>query len=714
MMTAKEHAQVMIVDDDALQRRIAAETLSHAGFKVSEAASGEDALSRFAQQRYDAILLDVMMAGLDGHEVCRRIRATPEGADIPVLMLTGLNDTASIELAYSQGATDFIPKPINWALLPHKVRYALRASTAAAAMRRSRESLARAQSLAAMGNWTVSAEGRLEASAELLRLFGLPENSGDGVSVEALLDMVTVEDRDMVRRAWMQLVDDGTPYQVTFRIRRQDGVVRTLFEQASRLHASLGDPASVEGITQDITERVQAQERILELAHYDAITSLPNRQFLAQLAGPTLERAARNGAGCAVMHLDIDRFKDVNDAFGRIQGDEVLKGVADRLRSWIRGSDLAMAAESPTDKGAADRGVLASAGGNGFTILIPDLTRQDHATLVARRLLTAIAQPIVIESQPVVLTASIGIAFFPNDAADFAGLARCAEQAVHAAKEAGRAQHRFFDEQMNARAASRMRLEADLRRAIDQGELRLHFQPKVEAQSGAVVGAEALVRWQHRERGLIPPSEFIRVAEETGLILPLTDWVLDCACRNLREWADAGLPCVPLAVNLAASSLIGSTLVGKLDALMHRFGLQPQNLILEITESILMQDVEACIGLLQTLRERGYGLSLDDFGTGYSSLNYLKRLPLDELKIDRAFVTDAARGNRDGALAAAIIALGRELGLHVVAEGVETVEQSSFLLNRGCNVQQGYLFSRPVPSAEFAEILEAACLEPAR
>lgn len=451
-----------------------------------------------------------------------------------------------------------------------------------------------------------------------------------------------------------------------------------------------------------MTERVQAEERIQELAHYDAATGLPNLKFFAELAGPSLQRAARGGSGCALMHVDIDRFKGVNDAFGRGQGDVVLKTFADRLRSWTRESDLAAVDDRP-----ADRGTLASVGGNAFTLLITDICGQEQATVVAQRLSKVIAQPITVEAQSLVLTASIGIALFPNDAQDLAGLARCAEQALHAAKDAGRAQHRFFDEQMNARAASRLRLEADLRHAIAQDELRLHFQPKVDATSGVIVGAEALVRWQHPTRGMIPPGEFIGLAEETGLITPLTDWVLECACRNLRKWSDAGLPATPLSVNLTASSLTGLSLVAKLNALMQRFGLQPGRMLLEMTESVLMRDVESGIKLLQTLRDGGYGLSLDDFGTGYSSLSYLKRLPLDELKIDRAFITNAERGGRDGALAAAIIALGREFGLQVVAEGVETREQSAFLLRRGCNLQQGYLFSRPVAAAEFEQLLQA-------
>jgi diguanylate cyclase (GGDEF)-like protein len=700
-------AHLLIVDDDMLLRGMAAKTLRHAGFEVSDAGSGEDALVRFEERTYDLVLLDVMMPGLDGYEVCRRIRAMPQGARVPILILTGLNDTESIELAYRHGATDFITKPINWILLSHRVRYALRASIAAEAMRHSRESLARAQSLAGMGNWAMFPNGRMECSVELLRLFRASAEAGQCSSAEDFLERVVAADREGVSSARSRLSHDGTPYQLEFQIARFDGAIRTVFEQAARVLNDRGSPTSVEGITQDITERVEALERIRQLAHYDGITGLPNRQFFAELAGPALERAGRNGTGCAVLHVDLDRFMSVNDAFGRSRGDAVLKTVAERLRSWIRASDLVTAGQPP-----AEQGMLARVGGNAFALLIADLAGQEQAAVVAQRLLKVIAQPIDVESQALVLTASIGIAFFPNDAQELSGLTRCAEQAVRAAKGAGRAQHRFFDEQMNAFAASRLLLEADLRRAIDEAELRLHFQPKVDAARGAIVGAEALVRWQHRERGLVPPDEFIALAEETGLILSLTDWVLEAACRSLREWSDAGLPSIPLSVNLPASSLTGTTLIGKLDALMLRYALSPSSLMLEMTETMLMRDVESSVALMESLRARGYGLSLDDFGTGYSSLSYLKRLPMDELKIDRAFVTDAARGGRDGALAAAIIALGRELGLKMVAEGVETPAQSAFLLRRGCNVQQGYLFSRPLPAAAFESLLRAGSTLP--
>jgi diguanylate cyclase (GGDEF)-like protein len=700
-------AHLLIVDDDLMLRGMAVRTLQHAGFEVSDAACGEDALASFKEQAHDLILLDVMMPGLDGYEVCRRIRAMAQGTQVPILMLTGLNDTASIDLAFSHGATDFITKPINWALLSHRVRYALRASSASQAMRRSSETLARAQSLAAMGNWTIFPDGRMECSPELRRLFVPGSDTAHFDFADDFINCVLPADRGRVSGARSRLMVEAAPYQIEFQIERFDGAVRTIFEQAAPVPGEHGLPDRVEGITQDITDRVLAQERIRELAHYDATTGLPNRQFFAQLAGPSLERTRRSGKRCVVMCLDIDRFNGVKDAVGRSQGDYVLKTVAERLRSWTRGSDLASVTQAP-----ADHGVLASGGGSVFTLLIEDLEGQEQASAVAQRLLLAVAAPIRLETQSLVLTASIGIAFFPNDANDFAGLSRCAEQAVHAAQDAGRAQHRFFDERMNADAATRLLLEAGLRRAIECEELRLHFQPKVDAANRRIVGAEALVRWQHPERGLVSPLEFIPLAEETGLILPLTDWVLEAACRHLRAWLDAGLATVPLSVNLSAISVAGATLTAKLDGLIERFGLTAACLTLEMTETTLMRDATAAVAQLETLHARGYGLSLDDFGTGFSSLSYLKRFAVDELKIDRAFVTDVERGGRDAALAAAIIALSRELGLNVVAEGVETPAQSEFLLKRGCRVQQGYLFSKPLPAAQFAELLRTGTLAP--
>lgn len=448
--------------------------------------------------------------------------------------------------------------------------------------------------------------------------------------------------------------------------------------------------------------RAAAEQRALQLAHYDEVTGLPNRRLFTELAVPALERSRRNGVGCAVLHVEIDRLGSVHDAYGRSLGDAVLAEITQRIRVCIRSGDLAAVSHAGDDPG-----VVARLGDNAFSILAADLDSQERVSLVAQRLLAAVAQPLVVDAQPLVLSASIGIAMFPGDARDLAGLTRCAEQAARAAGDAGGARHKFFDEALDARAKDRVALEAELRLAIQAGQLRLYYQPKVDVSSGRIVGAEALVRWLHPERGLTLPGRFIPLAEESGLIVPLTDWVLHAACGSLRRWADAGLPALPLSVNLPASSFTDAGLLDQLDELMRHHDLSPSCLTLELTETMLMHDVASTIDMLDRLRARGFGLALDDFGTGYSSLNYLKRLPVSELKIDRAFVIDVARGGRDGALAAAVITLGSELGLQVVAEGVETVEQSDFLLGRGCVLQQGFLYSKPVPQDEFEKMLRA-------
>jgi predicted signal transduction protein with EAL and GGDEF domain/CheY-like chemotaxis protein len=710
-------AHVLVVDDDFMLRSMAAKTLRHAGFEVSEASSGEEGLERFADTNFDLVLLDVMMPGLDGFEVCQKLRASPRGARLPILLLTGLNDTDSVDAAYASGATDFISKPINWTLLSYRVRYALRASVASEDMRRSRETLSRAQRLAGMGNWQLHPDGRLECSAELLGMFGNltpPDQLNEHELVNVFLAQVVDKHKDQLLRARLALLSEGTPYQMEYQITRPDGQVRTVFEQAeaARTECAVQDAGVlIEGITQDITERVEAQNRIRQLAHYDEVTGLPNRLFFAELATPVLERARRSRTHCAMLHVDIDRFKGVNDAFGREKGDAVLRALAERFRSWIRGGDLVtpVAVGEEADAGdvrdSSEQNLLARVGGNAFNLMIADLSDQAHAAEVAQRLLASFEQPFAIGEQSLLLSASIGISVFPGDANNLADLTRCAEQAVYSAKASGRAQHRFFDEKINVLAASRLMKEAELRSAIAHGELRLHFQPKVDASGLIIVGAEALVRWQHPQRGLVPPAEFIPMAEETGLILPMTDWVLDAACRALSAWRSAGLRSVPLSVNLAAPSLSDPTLIIKLDGLMKRYDLNPEVLMLEVTETILMTDVQQGTERLDALRAKGYGLSLDDFGTGYSSLSYLKRFPIDELKIDRSFVNGAERGGRDGALAAAIITLAREFGLSVVAEGVETPEQALFLIQHGCPVQQGFWFSKPVPSAEFEVLL---------
>ena len=367
---------------------------------------------------------------------------------------------------------------------------------------------------------------------------------------------------------------------------------------------------------------------------HDSLTGLANRQFFSELLSVELARARRTASSCAILHLDLDHFKAVNDALGNATGDRILCAVAERLQSSIRAADLL--ALNPPMRAAES---VARIDGDAFTVLLIDVRVASHAALVAERLLQAISRPLVCDGHEIVVTAAVGIAIYPRDADSVEALWRSAEQAVYAAKSAGASNCRFFDEEMNTTAKAKLQMERELRQAITRSELCLYFQPKVDATNGRMVGAEALVRWQHPQRGLLAPGQFIPLAEECGLIVALGDWVVAATARHLKQWADAGLERVPVSVNLASPSFLQDDVAEKLAAAVRRAGVSPQQLLIELTESLLMVDAERTIATLHSLREQGFALSLDDFGTGYSSLSYLRRFPINELKIDRAFIT---------------------------------------------------------------------------
>jgi diguanylate cyclase (GGDEF)-like protein/PAS domain S-box-containing protein len=692
----------VLVDDDLILRGMAAQTLRHAGFEVIAVDSGEEGLRVFETETIDLVLLDVMMPGLDGFEVCSRLRAMPRGATIPILMMTGLNDAESVEAAFRCGATDFITKPINWTLLGHRVRYSLRASASAEAAMHSSQHLVNAQRLANLGSWEWHIDSdELTCSEELLNILGLPAGGGADLSVHKLLDRVCDADRQAVSQA-RAAAGQGHHYQLDFSIVRPDGKLRVLSEQASaRLDAS-GRVVGIEAIVQDITARIEAERQIHQLAFYDSLTGLANRQLFIDFARMAIERARRLRSLCAVVHIDLDRFKSVNDALGQQGGNEVLQMLAERLQEAIRRADMASTNRAGAE---SESEMVARVGGNGFTLLLLDIASNEHAASVTNRLLQVVSEPLILYNEALVLTASAGIALFPRDASDALGLAEKAEQAMYAAKAAGRAQVRFYDNHMNEAASVRLMQENDLRRGIDEGEMRLFYQPQVNAATGEMTSAEALIRWRHPRRGLVSPADFIALAEETGLIKPLCEWVIRDVCEAISRWHANGLRQMPVSINLSIANLIDSDLVENLEAVRHKFGLDAKWLTLEITETMLMSDTDRTVARLHLLREKGFGLSLDDFGTGFSSLSYLKRFPVHELKIDRSFVRDATRGGLDAAIAGSIIELGKQFGLHVVAEGVETAEQAAFLVARGCTAHQGYLYAKPMPVEEFEDVL---------
>ncbi|MES2018555.1 MAG: EAL domain-containing protein [Pseudomonadota bacterium] len=456
-----------------------------------------------------------------------------------------------------------------------------------------------------------------------------------------------------------------------------------------------GRPAGLIAYLSDITERKRTEEKLHELAYRDTLTNLPNRALLTKLLDQSMAVAQRNEASGCVLFIDLNRFKPINNALGRRIGDELLRQVAQRFRAALREQD-----------------VVARLSGDEFAVGLFDLHQHFEATTVARKLQAALTEPFLIEGHQLRVGASIGISVYPQDGTDAEGLLRLADIAMARAKQGGTGDDEsvaFYSREMNHDMQERMRLESDLRNALHNGELLLHYQPKFEIGNNAMVGAEALVRWLHPQRGLIPPADFIPLAESTGLIVQLGEWVLEEACTQAAQWMRAGLPPFRLAVNVSAREFSAS-LPSRVAATLDRHGLSPNWLELEITESTLMRDIERVIDIMDQITALGVSLSLDDFGTGYSSLSYLKRFPIDTLKIDRSFTTGIPEDGNDCAIASTIISIGQQLGHRVIAEGVETAEQLEFLRGAGCDEVQGYLYSRPLAALPFELALRASWL----
>jgi diguanylate cyclase len=572
-------ARVLVVDDDAAARRLVRATLQRAGFEIVEAADGEQALMAMRAELPALVLMDVSMPVMDGYTACLELRKIPGGELVPVVMMTGHDDVESIARAFEVGASDFLTKPIQWALLPHRIRYMLRASGA-------------------------------------------------------------------------------------------------------------------------INDLLDAKAQIQHLAYYDALTGLPNRRLFVEQLRKAIGHAQRGDEQLAVLFIDLDQFKRINDTLGHSAGDELLRAVGARLSQSMRPLDS-------IGRGGRDPGTssIARLGGDEFIVMLTQLHGPADAASAARRLALALAEPVTIAHTELFIGASVGVAMYPFDGADVDTLLKNADTAMYRAKESGRGAMQFYDHTMNARARERLAMETMLRHALERGEFRLHYQPRVEFASGRIAGSEALIRWQHPERGMVAPADFIPIAEEIGLIKPIGEWALAQACRQSAAWRAAGLEPGPVAVNLAASHLRDPALPALVGRLLHEHALPRGSLEIEVTESMLMGDPEFSITTARQLGQLGVGLAIDDFGTGYSSLSMLKRLPVTSLKIDQSFVRDLPGDADDGAIVTAIVAMAHTLKLKVVCEGVENEAQRGFLAEQGCDEYQGYHFSAAIEADALARLL---------
>jgi diguanylate cyclase (GGDEF)-like protein len=439
-----------------------------------------------------------------------------------------------------------------------------------------------------------------------------------------------------------------------------------------------------------LTEQVQdVKDNLEHLVHHDVLTDLPNRTLLQDRLGQAIELARRQGRRLAVMSMDLDQFKHINDSLGHAVGDQLLQSVARRLVGSVRQSDT-----------------VSRQGGDEFVLLLPYIERAEDAMLSAQKVLAALAPPHHIDGHELHISASIGISIYPEDGQDAETLIKNADSAMYHAKENGRDNYKFFEQSMNVRAVERQFIEASLRHALERQEFVLHYQPKINLLSGAIVGVEALIRWQHPQRGWVLPAQFVPIAEDCGLILPIGRWVLREACRQARAWQDAGLPPITIAANTSALEFRARDFLENVRMTLEESRLEPRYLELELTESVLMRDAEATGSLLRALAGLGIKLAVDDFGTGYSSLSYLRQFPIDTLKIDQSFVSRMSHNPDDAAIVSAVISMAKALRLHVIAEGVETAEQLAFLLAQHCDEGQGYFFGRPMAAEALAVLLQ--------
>lgn len=582
MMTGNitSHAPlIQVVDDDLATRLLMRASLEKAGFQVAEAENGLVAVSDFEQLQPDAILLDVMMPKLDGFDTCRAIRKLTGGENTPILMVTGLEDLDAIHRSFDSGATDFITKPINWAVLNYRVKYMLRAS-------------------------------------------------------EAFYDVIN------------------------------------------------------------------KQKQIQDLAFFDQLTGLANRTMFMDTLEIALAKSADEESQLAVLFMDLDRFKTINDTLGHHAGDILLKNVSERISSYIRDTDLF----SRQDKNKT-KSYISRLGGDEFTFMLPRLKKPEDAGLVARRINEILSESFQIEDHEVFISASIGISIFPLDGSSSEVLMKHADLAMYHAKEKGKNNFQFYKKSLNIKAKEQLEFENDVRKAVTYEEFVLHYQPQVNMQDGTIIGAEALTRWKHDQRGMVSPAEFIPAIEELGLIIPFTNWVIQQSGEQQLAWKEKGLDTKRIAINISSKHFVQQDIPDKITKMLLKYNLNAVFLELELTESVLAEQNEETFAVLRSLKKMGLTISVDDFGTGYSSLVYLKAFPIDIVKIDRFFIKDILTSAQDAAIVKAIIAMAQSMGMKVIAEGIEEIEQFKLLQKMGCNYGQGFLFSPAISSENFAKMI---------
>jgi diguanylate cyclase (GGDEF)-like protein/PAS domain S-box-containing protein len=708
-MNKKAIKTVLLVEDNPGDARLLREMFNEQGAHDTEVTHVEcmsEAEKHLSKHAVDIVLLDLGLPDAQGLEAVRRARAA--APRLPLVVLTGLDDEALAAQAMQEGAQDYLVKgqivstsgQIEMRGLLRALRYAIERKIMEEALFVEHE---RAQvSLNCIGDAVICTDipgniSFLNVVSEKMAGWSREEAAGRPmVDVFRILDATS---RKAIPNSMEPAVEQNRTVHLPSNciLIRCDGSEIPIEGCVSPIHDREGEAAGTVIVFRDVSAARAMALQVAHAARHDFLTGLPNRMLLHDRVDQAIAMARRHARQLAVLFLDLDGFKYINDSLGHPTGDKLLQSIAKRLVDCVRGSDT-----------------VSRQGGDEFVVLLSEMQQSEDAAVAARRILQAVAEAHSIDQHDLHVTTSIGVSVYPSDGLDAETLIKNADTAMYQAKENGRQSYQFFKPSMNVRAVERQSIEESLRSALERQEFALHYQPKIDLRTGAITGAEALIRWTHPTRGPIPPSQFIPVAEDCGLILPIGAWVLRKACEQARAWVDAGLPATTMAVNVSAMEFRNENFLEGLFAILSETGLPARCLELELTESVLMKRTASTASILHTLRETGIKVAIDDFGTGYSSLSYLLKFPVDALKIDQSFIRQISTAGDDTTIVTAVIGMARGLKLRVVAEGVETLEELEFLRAHRCDEAQGHYFSRPVLPRQFARLLRTGISEPLR
>ena len=676
---------ILIIDDDVVTRLTLTKIMTNIGYQVTQAENGQSGFSKFTENTPDLILMDVLMPIMDGYAATKAIRSYETEKAVPIIMLTALEDVQSIDKAFIAGATDFITKPINWSLLGQRVKYALKAAQTEQKLRESQKHLAFAIKIAKIGYWHWDAiTNNVTGSNSAFDLMSVPFQKS--MPLENFLSGIIPKDMPLIHQAMSEANYGVGEVQVSFRVSRQGEAITHVDCLGEVEYDDSGKLLNISGSLQDISRLHKAESLIDYQANHDKLTDLPNRSFFTKTLQSQFKTPIKNGLSATII-LDIDRFKAINDNLGQQQGDNLLRTVAQRIKNVTREDDF-----------------VARLGSDEFAIIIALMEDTSELNLSLNRIFNDISKPYIIDDQELFTTFSMGVAIQHQDGQNANELTSNANIARSQAKDLGGNQFQLYQQSMNQEAKSMLMLENDLYKALERNEIEVYFQPQVDAQTLGVYGAEVLVRWNHSKLGIISPVTFIPIAESTGLIVEIGQFIIQQSVKMTERWHGMGFDEFHIGINLSGRQFSQDNLMDLIQKVLDQTSLPAKYLDLEITESLAMSNADHNISVLNGLKAMGVSISIDDFGTGYSSLAYLHSFPIDTIKIDRSFILnlDTQEGQ---AIVNTILAMAKSLKLEVVAEGIEEDSHVEFLQAKHCDIFQGYKFGKPMTAGDFEAYL---------